>query len=168
MKKIKCDLSLSGTRSIQNAINEVELYTKDLVAKVNLFTRRLGAVGIATVESRSKGNNFPTSFVVDSIGQGLFRGTLLVGGGEELLFFEFGTGIKYNSTPSNHPEGARLGMTIGGYGKGYGNLLEWKYYDDSSGRWIPTSGQPAQMPVYMAYVEIISRFERIAKEVFLV
>lgn len=166
MKKIKCNLSQSGAYSIDSVIKRIDLYTKDLEAKTNIFLRRLGAIGIATVESRSAGMNFNESFIVENLGQGSFRGTLIVSG-EELLFFEFGTGIRYNNKPSNHPEGARLGMTIGGYGKGYGNQLVW-HYRDENGHWQPTSGQPAQMPVYMASVEIISRFERIVKEVFMV
>lgn len=162
MKKIKCDLSLKGSRSIDNAIKELDLYTKDFIAKVNLFIRRLGAVGIATVESRSSGMNFPTSFVLDQVSNGVFKGTLVVEGGEELLFFEFGTGITHNNYPSSHPDGARLGMIIGEYGQGLGKNEYW-YHDGK--RYY---GEPAQMPVYMAYIELISTFERIAKEVFMV
>lgn len=172
MKKIKCDLSLDGVRSVQHAINEVELYTKDFIAKVNIFVRRLGAVGIATVQSRSSGKNFDTSFILDDISAGHVSGTLLVSG-EELLFFEFGTGITHNSRPSSHPKGAEMGYTIGGYvnekgeQKGYGNLPHWRYRDDN-GQWQETDGWKAEMPVYHAYVEMVIEFRRIANEVFMV
>lgn len=162
MKKIKCDLSLSGVRSIEHAIKEVDLYTKDFVAKTNLFLRRLGAVGIVAVDSRSAGHNFPTSFFVEQVGNGILKGTLSVGGGEELLFFEFGTGITYNQYPSSHPKGAKLGMIIGEYGKGQGKNEYWFYQGEKQ------YGDPARMPVYRAYIEIIDEFRRIAKEVFMV
>lgn len=160
MKKIKCDLSLSGSRSIQNAIREVELYTLDFVAKVDLFIRRLGAVGIVAVKERSGSHNFPTSFVINQVGNGYISGTLTVNGGEELLFFEFGTGITYNEYPSSHPKGAKLGMIIGEYGKGLGKNEYWFYQGEKH------YGDPARMPVYRAYLELLDQFRRIAKEVW--
>lgn len=161
MKKIKIKLTES---SLNQAIQQIDMYTQDLVARQNLFLRRLGAVGVQVVNERSVGQNFDTSFLVEAVGTGVLRGTLLVQG-EELLFFEFGTGIRYNSKPSNHPMGAQLGMIIGEYGEGHGNQMTW-YYKDDDGQWVRCKGQRAQMPVYMASVEILTRVERIAKEVF--
>lgn len=165
MKQIKCNLS-RGTQDIDNAIKEIELYKRQVVANTNVFLRRLGQIGIAVVNQRSAGQNFSTEFVVKQSSEGVLVGTLYVSG-EELLFFEFGTGVKFNSKPSNHPDGVRLGMIIGEYGKGHGNNMYW-YYKDDNDKWHRTSGIKAQMPVYMASVEILTQIERIAKEVFLV
>lgn len=172
MKRIKCDLSLSGARSIDNAIKEVELYTRDLVAKINLFLRRVGQVGVAVVDANShydydhKDINISTRFVVERLDEGILRGKLIAEG-EYLFFIEFGAGVRYNSQPSSHPKGAELGMTIGGYGKGHGNEMQW-FYKDENDKWVRNKGIKAQMPVYQADLQIISQIERIAKEVFTV
>lgn len=159
MKKIK--FNVGKIDEVNKAKQEIDLYTREFVAKVNFFVRRLGEIGVATVEQRSAGQNFSVAFHIKNLGLNSLEGTLLVSG-EELLFFEFGTGVHYNQEPSPHPDGVRLGMIIGEYGRKQGKNDYW-YYQGKK-----VYGNPAKMPVYMAYVEIISNFERVVKEVFTV
>lgn len=167
-KKIRISLS---EKSIQNAINEVRKYQRELISKNEVFVRRLAELGIPVIDqniSVAQGDsdkNHNTYIKINSFGS--YSEAKLVVEGSDLLYIEFGSGIHYNgsSGTSPHPKGEEFGYTIGSYGKGQGSKDFWFYYADT-GEAVMSHGTEATMPVYKASVEIIQNIRRIAREVF--
>lgn len=167
-KKISISLS---QKSIQNAINEVRKYQRELIDKNELFVRRLAELGIPIINQNiaaaqgDSDKNHNTYIKINSFGS--YSEAKLVVEGVDLLFIEFGAGIHYNSSAgtSQHPKGEEFGYTIGSYGKGQGSKDFWFYYADT-GEAVMSHGTEATMPVLKADIEIIQNIRRIAKEVF--
>ena len=86
--------------------------------------------------------------------------------GEDATFVEFGAGVSLNGHlgSSPHPRGAELGMTIGDYGKGYGQYTSWGY-KDIDGLHV-TRGVKSQKPLYETLLETKGKVGEIAKEVW--
>ena len=167
-KKISISLS---QKSIQNAINEVRKYQRELIDKNELFVRRLAELGIPIINQNiaaAQGDsekNHNTYIKVNSFGS--YSEAKLVVEGSDLLYIEFGAGIRYNGSAgtSPHPKGEEFGYTIGSYGKGQGKNDFWFYYADT-GETVMSHGTEATMPVFRASQEIIQNIRRIAREVF--
>lgn len=167
-KKIRISLS---EKSIQNAINEVRKYQRELIDKNELFVRRLAELGIPVIDQNiaaaqgdsDKSHN--TYIKINSFGS--YSEAKLVVEGSDLLYIEFGAGIRYNGSAgtSPHPKGEEFGYTIGSYGKGQGKNDFWFYYADT-GETVMSHGTEATMPVFRASQEIIQNIRRIAREVF--
>lgn len=166
----KINISLSQ-KSIQNAINEVRKYQRELIDKNELFVRRLAELGIAVIDQNiaaaqgDSDKNHNTYIKINSFGS--YSEATLVVEGKDLLFIEFGSGAHYNGSAgtSPHPKGEEFGYTIGSYGKGQGSKDFWFYYADT-GEAVMSHGTESTMPVYKASVEIIQNIRSIAKEVF--
>lgn len=166
----KINISLSQ-KSIQNAINEVRKYQRELIDKNELFVRRLAELGIPVIDQNiavaqgDSDKNHNTYIKVNSFGS--YSEAKLVVEGSELLYIEFGSGIHYNGSAgtSPHPKGEEFGYTIGSYGKGQGSKDFWFYYADT-GEAVMSHGTQSTMPVYKASMEIIQNIRRIAREVF--
>lgn len=92
--------------------------------------------------------------------------SVVIARGTEVFFVEFGTGVYFNSSAgsSPHPEGGRLGMVIGGYGKGLGKRKVWGYKAD--GVKVKTHGIPAQMPMYRAFMRTYENIDKIARRIY--
>lgn len=167
-KKIRISLS---EKSIQNAINEVRKYQRELISKNEVFVRRLAELGIPVIDQNiavaqgDSDKNHNTYIKINSFGS--YSEAKLVVEGVDLLFIEFGAGIYYNGSAgtSLHPKGEEFGYTIGSYGKGKGKNDFWFYYADT-GEAVMSRGTESTMPVYKASVEIIQNIRRIAREVF--
>lgn len=167
-KKISISLS---QKSIQNAINEVRKYQRELIDKNELFVRRLAELGIPVIDQNiavaqgDSDKNHNTYIKINSFGS--YSEAKLVVEGSELLYIEFGSGIHYNGSAgtSPHPKGEEFGYTIGSYGKGQGSKDFWFYYADT-GEAVMSHGTQSTMPVYKASMEIIQNIRRIAREVF--
>lgn len=167
-KKISISLS---QKSIQNAINEVRKYQRELIDKNELFVRRLAELGIPIINQNiaaaqgDSDKNHNTYIKINSFGS--YSEVKLVVEGSELLYIEFGSGIHYNGSAgtSPHPKGEEFGYTIGSYGKGQGSKDFWFYYADT-GEAVMSHGTESTMPVYKASVEIIQNIRRVAREVF--
>ena len=167
-KTIKMELS---HKSIQDAIKQLRAYQKSLVSKNEEFVRRLTELGVPVIDQNiataqgDSDKNHNTYIKVNSFGD--FSQATLVCEGIDLLFIEFGAGIRYNTPAgtSPHPKGQELGYTIGSYGQGKGKNDSWTYIADS-GEWVRSYGTEATMPVYKASVEIMQNIKKIAKEVF--
>lgn len=167
-KKIRISLS---EKSIQNAINEVRKYQRELISKNEVFVRRLAELGIPIIDQNiaaaqgdsDKSHN--TYIKINSFGS--YSEAKLVVEGKSILFIEFGAGIRYNGSAgtSPHPKGEEFGYTIGSYGKGQGSKDFWFYYADT-GEAVMSHGTQSTMPVYKASMEIIQNIRRIAREVF--
>lgn len=167
-KKISILLS---SKSIQNAINEVRKYQRELIDKNELFVRRIAELGIPVIDQNiaaaqgDSDKNHNTYIKINSFGS--YSEAKLVVEGVDLLFIEFGAGIHYNGSArtSPHPKGEEFGYTIGSYGKRQGSKDFWFYYADT-GEGVMSHGTQSTMPVYRASQEIIQNIRRIAREVF--
>lgn len=97
--------------------------------------------------------------------------------GEEILFIEFGTGVRFQGW--THPEMASHGFFRGGYGQHQGlNKKGWFYPIENGNHGgiytevsttrknsYHTYGQPASMPMYEARTMIENEWENIVKGV---
>ena len=167
-KKISISMS---SKSIQNAIKEIEAYKRQFIDRNELFVRRLAELGIPVIDQNiavaqgDSDKNHNTYIKINSFGS--YSEAKLVVEGKDMLFIEFGAGVHYNGSAgtSPHPKGEEFGYTIGSYGKGQGSKDFWFYYADT-GEAVMSHGTQSTMPVYKASMEIIHNIRRIAREVF--
>jgi hypothetical protein len=175
-KVIKIGLN---TKDIDSAIREVEKYKQDFLRKVDVFRDRLAKeiTDIAQSGFNSAmvddilpgyGSSRSASVKVDFDSKGNI--TTVFTSGEDAIWVEFGSGVYHNGSvgSSPHPQGAKLGYTIGSYGKGYGKGNVWGYYtnpDEKTGL-VLTHGTPATMPMYNAMKTVSAKVISIAREVF--
>lgn len=186
MKRINCSISKKG--SIQNAIKQLEEYKQSINSKADIFIERLALIGVPVIREKfaqAETDDFDfdrshyTNIKIQSFGD--YHTAILTVEGKNLLFIEFGAGIHFNGNANNSPNpsvewdvpygklvhkgGAELGYTIGSYGLHKGLKDYWFYYDDQGGSQM-SHGTRASMPMFSAEMEIISKIEQIAKEVF--
>lgn len=168
--KIKISLS---ERSINNAVKRLENYKNSLPSKTQQLEQ-----AIADRISEVAQQNFNASqywisskeYVTPDVNvypnpSGNY--TVVIAHGTDAVWVEFGAGVYYNGSvgSSPHPKGSELGMTIGSYGKGYGQRRAWGYYGED-GTLIKTHGTPAQMPLWNAVQSVIPEIPAIARKVF--
>lgn len=158
---ISADLSQN---SIRNAIKEIELYQKNFNSKIGIVMERLSAIGFETVVS-----NLPTSQAVTNhkiawtdnvkIIQITATGTLV-------LFFEFGSGIYYNSGNANPWQG-KYGMGVGTYPEQTHAFDKngWVYYGNDN-QFHHSYGIKATMPMYKASKMMLELAKAEIREVF--
>lgn len=160
-------------QSVRNALREVEKYRDDLKRRTELLRQK---VGMAIAWSASQG--FSRAIVDDIInGEKRYANvdvvvneegdtTVVLANGEDAVWVEFGAGVHNNGSvgTSPHPEGQRLGFTIGSYGRGNGSKDVWGYYE--GGQLVLTHGTPASMPMYHGVREACDHIAEIAREVF--
>ena len=175
-KVIKIGLN---TKDLDRAIKEIDKYKVDFLKKVDIFRERvakeitdLAQAGFnsAMIDDVLPGYGSSRSASVkvnfDSVG----NITIVVAVGEDAIWVEFGAGVYHNGSvgSSPHPQGTKLGYTIGSYGKGYGKGNVWGYYTDPDGKTglVLTHGTPATMPMYNAMKTVSAKVINIAKEVF--
>lgn len=171
-KVIQFELSDSG---IDKAIREVDKYKQEISRKTLILRDR---VAERLKEMVEQGFNSPyqddiikgelSSFSdvsVTIVEHGSIK--VIVASGADVYWIEFGTGVYHNGSvgSSPNPYGAKLGMTIGGYGKGRGKQRTWGYYDENHNL-VLTHGTPASMPMAKAITAICDEVYEIAKEVF--
>lgn len=160
-------------QSIEGAIKELERYKQDILKKTELLREK---VADKLADEAQKG--FNGAIVDDMVRGGKRYGqvdvsvdnrgaiTVVIADGEDAVWIEFGAGVHHNGSPgsSPHPNGAELGMTIGGFGKGNGKKDTWGFYED--GELKLTRGTPATMPMARAVTTVCNEISEIAKEVF--
>ena len=168
-KVIKCTLNID---SLEDAIREVEDYRRGIKEKTRRLREEI-AIRIGGYASQM----FNSSVVDDTLTGPHYasvhvevddqeRVTVVIANGADAVFVEFGAGVYHNGGvgTSPHPEGERLGLTIGSYGKGLGKKKVWGYWDANG--LVLTHGTPAAMPMYTAMKMVCSHIHEIAKEVF--
>ncbi len=164
-------LSLNRANDIDRIIKELEEYSKNLNDKSEVFVKRLAELGVPIIEKRINsvvGDSDPEHYTYITIHSfDDYKEAILTVEGKDILFIEFGAGVHYNGNlgGSPHPWGEDLGYRIGTYGKGQGAKEYW-YYTNEKGDSVRSEGTKATMPVYYASLEIYSRIQEIAKEVF--
>lgn len=174
-KKIRMTLN---TSDIERAIAELETYKKDFENKVNIFRDRLAdeisdlaqaGFNSAMIDDVLPGYGSPRNADVFVYYYGADDVTVVVADGEDAIWVEFGAGVYHNGSAgsSPHPQGVKLGYTIGGYGKGKGKSKVWGYYGvGGKNGLVLTHGTPATMPLYNAMKTVSNKAIAIAREVF--
>lgn len=165
-KKISISLS---QKSIQNAINEVRKYQRELQRKNQIFIDRLSKIGLDVVQStmesipaEEKGSYY-TEVVNNSHGD--IIGAAIRLSGDKILFLEFSAGIAYGTDSYPTPAGDEYGM--GTYpGKGHWDSPYGWWYVDENGQKHHSYGNRAYMPMYRAEQAIVLAVRQVAKEVF--
>lgn len=160
-------------KEIDRALRELADYKQEIIRKTELLRDKVaerlaeeaktGFSG-AVVDDLVKGGQKFAQVDVSVDNRGSV--TVVVASGEDAVWVEFGAGVYHNGSPgsSPHPNGAELGMTIGGFGKGNGKKEVWGYYED--GELKLTRGTPARMPMARAVTTVCNDIQSIAKEVF--
>ena len=169
-KKISFKLS---EQDIDRAIKELADYKREIQRKTELLRdkvaerladeARKGFAG-AVVDDLVRGGQRFAQVDVSVNNRGSV--TVVIASGEDAVWVEFGAGVYHNGSPgsSSHPNGAELGMIIGGFGKGNGKKEVWGFYED--GELKLTRGTPAVMPMARAVTSVCNDIQQIAKEVF--
>lgn len=168
---IRVHLSPQG---IAKARKELEQYKREIGEKTRrlrtLVAQKMSALaqqgfGSAIVDDLVRGGAKSANVSVDVDERG--EVSVVVTSGSDAVWAEFGTGVYHNGAvgSSPHPEGGRLGMTIGGYGKGRGRQPTWGF-KDGDGNTVLTHGAPASMPMYNAARTVCEEIAAIAREVF--
>lgn len=167
-------ISLSE-KDIERAIKELEQYKRDIIRKTELLRKKV-AEQIETLAQNGFNGAIVDDLTEDSGGARRAEVqvsiderenvSVVIAAGEDAVWVEFGAGVYHNGSAgsSPHPEGSKLGLTIGGYGKGMGKRQIWGFYEDGELRL--THGTPAVMPMYNALKSVCDEIADIAKEVW--
>lgn len=157
-------LSLSS-KSISEAVKELEEFKKTLAVKQQKMLEKLGEIGVKEASLRF------TTAMYDGTNDSsvelrpIDKGYAIVATGRAVAFIEFGAGVYHNPGepyPNPRPEGI---VGIGEYGQGYGKRKAWGFRDDS-GELVITRGNPAAMPLWYGSEEMKKKILQVAKEVF--
>ena len=128
---MKITINPFDTKSVADAIKQLEQYKRDFLAKEELFVKRLAEIGVSVASTGFATADYDgVNDVVVTFEQQGNRATV-VASGETVGFIEFGTGVKFpewdNSgteyTPPRH----------GTYGKGMGARPKGWYFKQSEG-----------------------------------
>jgi len=158
--KIKMKLT---TRSIEEAIDEVKAYKKQLSEKTVALIKTLVDVGveIAKAQVRELGAVYTgeleesiTGFFDPEVGIGIVRA-----GVPYAIYVEFGTGIVGKQNPHPAPEGWKYDINEHGE-KG------WVYFNERDQKWHWTKGMKSRPFMYNTLLELQRQVDDIAREVF--
>ena len=151
--------------SVENAIQVLEQYKKDFLAKEQEFIRRLTEIGVRVAQAGFSTADYDgVNDVVVSM-ERTATGYKVVASGKTVGFIEFGTGVKY-------PEWDNTGMDYtppkhGTYGKGRGkNPSGWWFKQNDGGRATHTYGNPPAEAMLTARNQMIEKVTAIAREVW--
>lgn len=159
----KIDVKLN-TQSIDNAINELRSYKTKLPSKVTEICRRLAEIGAVKVSLGYARAIYNGDKDISVSVEPIQNGFSIRANGKDVLFVEFGAGVRYGS---GHPQANEFGMGPGTYPEGKG------HWNDPKGWWIPkanggghTYGNPPSEVMYRTAIELRSEVYKIAQEVF--
>lgn len=162
--------------SIDNAIDELDRYINDLGSKAEELAEKVAehikwsassGFSNAIADDIFRGGERPNANVSVSVEKN-GNVCIVLAQGSDAVFIEFGAGVYYNGSAgsSPHPEGSRMGFTIGEYGKGHGKQNIWALPGSTSDKPILTHGTPAAMPMYRGLQDALSVIDELAREVF--
>ena len=178
MGKKTITVNLFDSKSIQNAIKQIEQYRDDLPRKCQEICRRLSEIGeqTALVAIGESPQGKTVTLRVDINPSKIGCQAMLIGTGKtvtdekgrtfNLLFgIEFGAGITLN--PSENPLASDFGMGVGTFPDQVHAFDRggWMYLD-KDGNWKHSYGVKATMPFYKAMLEIRKNVDKVVKEVF--
>ena len=171
MRTIVVDLNKDG--GIKNAIKELRKYKKHIETKTRLLVKKLTDEGaeIARVKIVNMGAYYSGDLL--SGVEGYYSPTLNAGfvrvTSDHVAFVEFGTGVVGQNNP--HKNGEYLSKAAWQYASGakifttQDGRVGWIYPTDDGGFRF-TEGMESRPFMYETALELQSKFERMAKEVF--
>lgn len=178
MGKKTIAVNLFDSKSIQNAIKQIEQYRDDLPRKCQEICRRLSEEGVrvadAAINSVPIGKTITLTTDINPSKMGC-QAIMKMTGRETrtedgrvfytALAIEFGAGVRYNSTAN--PKAKEFGMGVGTFPdqKHALNPGGWMYLD-KDGNWKHSYGIKATMPFYKAMTEIQRNVNDVVKDVF--
>ena len=157
-----------NTKSINDAIKELQRLESDFVRKLDLFVRMLtnDSVQIALLAIResvgSDNNDASISYAVSTNGDIKYAQIQMTG--TDALFIEFGAGYYYN--PTDPPHASEHGMGVGTYpGQTHAFDVGW-WYTDGNGESVYTHGTKATSPMLMARDNYRNNAIKMALQIF--
>lgn len=177
MAKRTININLFDSKSIQNAIKQIEQYRDDLPRKCQEICRRLVEEGVkvadVAINSVPIGKTITLTTDINPSKMGC-KAMLKMTGREtrtedgrtffSALAIEFGAGIYYNS--NSNPKSSEFGMGVGTFpGQTHAFQDGW-YYLGNDGNWYYSHGVQASMPMYKASVALRQKIDSIIKDVF--
>ena len=171
MSKRIVNIDVFSKRSIDNAIKYLDFYAMNIRYQMHRMLERLAREGVEVINSALAGANIDghspnakASFELLSIGPNAATAKLKLEG-TEVLFVEFGAGVRY-SNPQN-PKAGEMGMGVGTY-PDQTHAFDPKgwHFRDEAGNHIHSYGNPAYMPMYKASEELRNSVAKIFDEYF--
>ena len=177
MAKRTININLFDSKSIQNAIKQIESYRDDLPRKCQEICRRLAEEGVrvadVAINSVPIGKTITLTTDINPSKMGC-KAIMKMTGREtrtedgriffSALAIEFGSGIYYNKAAN--PKSSEFNMGVGTFpGQTHAFQDKW-YYLGEDGEWHSSHGVQASMPMYKASVEMRQKIDSIVKEVF--
>ena len=178
MGKKTIAVNLFDSKSIQNAIKQIEQYRDDLPRKCQEICRRLSEEGVrvadAAINSVPIGKTITLTTDINPSKMGC-QAIMKMTGRETrtedgrifytALAIEFSAGVRYASTAS--PRASDFGMGTGTFpdSKHSWQMDGWYYLGDDE-KWHHSFGVQASHPLYSAGMEMRQKIDSIVKEVF--
>ena len=154
--------------SVRAAANEIREYAKWVEARTTELVERLADYGLTRVRMGYDAALFDedkevrdVDVSVENRGENTYA---IVASGHDVLFLEFGSGIKYGD---GHPLNADFGMGPGTYpGQTHVPDPGYWYYTGADGESHSSEGNAPSMVMYLTGMELEAELLRIAREVF--
>lgn len=178
MGKKTIAVNLFDSKSIQNAIKQIEQYRDDLPRKCQEICRRLSEEGVrvadAAINSVPIGKTITLTTDIDPSKMGC-QAIMKMTGRETrtedgrifytALAIEFSAGVRYANTAS--ARASNFGMGTGTFPDAkHSWQMEGWYYLGDDGNWHHSFGVRASHPLYSASMEMRQKIDSIVKEVF--
>ena len=162
---MKIKINPFDTKSINEAIKQLEQYKKDFLAKEALFVKRLAEIGVSIASTGFALADYDGINDVSVRLEWNGNKATVIAEGETVGFIEFGTGIR-------NPEWDNSGMEYtppkhGTYGKGYGARPKgWYFTAGEGGAAQHTYGNVPAEAMRTARDLMIEKVTQIAREVW--
>lgn len=158
-------VDLLNPASIDAAVQELRDYAKWVERKAEALAKRLAAYGLTQVRIGYNAAAYPQDrhieVSVESRGENTYA---IVASGRDVLFLEFGAGVRYGG---GHPLNGDLGMGPGTYpGQTHVPNPGYWWYTGEDGESHYSVGNAPSMVMYLTGMELEREFVRIAREVF--
>ena len=171
-------VNLFDSKSIQNAIKQIEKYRDDLPRKCQEICRRLSEEGVRVADAAinsvpiGKTITLTTDINPSKMGcQAIMKMTGRETRSEDgrtfytALAIEFSAGVRYANTAS--PKAKDFGMGTGTFPNAkHSWQTEGWYYLGDDGNWHHSFGVQASHPLYSAGMEMRQKIDSFVKEVF--
>lgn len=162
---MKITINPFDSKSIAEAIKQLEHYKKDFRTKEELFVRRLAEIGVSVASAGFATADYDGVNDVQVTMTQNGASATVIAFGETVGFIEFGTGVKF-------PEWDSSGMEYtppehGTYGKGQGaNPRGWYFKQSDGAKARHTYGNPPAEAMRTARDVMIEKVMQIAREVW--
>lgn len=158
-------IDILDASSVDSAIREIQEYAKWVQTKAEALAKRLAAYGLTQVRIGYNAAVYDEDKHIEvSVANRGDNTYVITAEGRDVLFLEFGAGVRYGD---GHPLNSELGMGPGTY-PGQTHVPEPGYwwYTGEDGESHFSVGNAPSMVMYLTGMELEREVERIAMEVF--